>query len=107
VTTHSTGSGRVTYVGTLPDPALGRAVAAWVLRTSGRATGWPGLPDHVTHTSATSADGRRLHFLNNWSWRSTEVPAMTNVCDVLSDAEFVTSGYIHMDSWEAMVLLEM
>ena len=107
VTTHAYGAGRVTYVGTLPDPALGKAVAAWVLRTSGHVQGWPNIPEHVRHTSATGAAGRRLHFLNNWSWTSTEVTAVGTLRDVVSGDNFVTNERIHMRSWGARVLAEM
>ena len=107
VTTHAYGSGRVTYVGTLPDPALGKAVAGWVLRTSGHVHRWPDLPDSVRHTSATGADGRRVHYLNNWSWSATEITAAGAFRDVISGETFVSHEGIHMGSWGSRVLAEL
>ena len=107
VTTHPHGSGRVTYLGTLPDPALGRAVAAWALRATGLEPGWPGLPSQVTNTSATGTGGRRLHFLNNWSWTPTSVRAGVGLRDVLTGDDFVTDGPIDLGAWDARVLAEV
>ena len=68
ITSHPYGKGRVTYVGTLPDEALARAVGDWVLRSAGITPLGDGLPEPVRHTRAQTRDGRTLDFLSNWSF---------------------------------------
>ena len=72
VTTRRHGAGRITYVGTVPDPAFAAALFRW-------AAGAPAFPDHpaVTATSAVDRHGRRLHFLHNWSWQPAELTLPT------------------------------
>ncbi|MGW1344599.1 beta-galactosidase [Kribbella sp. NPDC002412] len=62
VTSRSFGEGRVTVVGTVPDPALARAVFRRVAEPV-----WPGLPESVTALSAVNPAGERLWFVHNWS----------------------------------------
>ncbi|MEV0290771.1 beta-galactosidase [Kribbella sp. NPDC050820] len=62
VTSWSFGDGRVTVVGTVPDPGLARAVFKRVAEPV-----WPGLPESVTALSAVNPAGERLWFVHNWS----------------------------------------
>jgi beta-galactosidase len=75
VTSHAAGSGRITYVGTVPSLGLARDVLRWA---TARARLWTGLPAEVTATTATSRDGagrrhrrpRRRSFGAAWRrWR--------------------------------------
>jgi beta-galactosidase len=70
VTTKVFGRGRVTYVGTVPDAALGRAVFA-----SAGGCRWSGLPASVTALSAVNPAGERMWFVHNWSGGSVRVDA--------------------------------
>nr|WP_314220119.1 hypothetical protein [Streptomyces sp. DSM 40713] len=60
------GEGRVTCVGTVPGRHLARTLAEWLAPAAG--SGWRDLPASVTATTGTSADGRRVHIVHNWSW---------------------------------------
>lgn len=62
VTSRSFGAGRVTVLGTVPDPALARAVFKRVAEPV-----WSGLPKSVTALSAVNPAGERLWFVHNWS----------------------------------------
>lgn len=68
VTSRAYGAGRITYVGTLPDPLFGSALAEWVLRSAGVSPAGEGLPESVRVTRSTTRDGRRLAFVANWSF---------------------------------------
>ncbi|MFD0475598.1 beta-galactosidase [Nonomuraea thailandensis] len=84
VTTRAHGAGRVTCVGTLPNPSLGQALFRWLAPDPGP---WHPAPSSVTSTGATARDGRRVRFLHNWSWEETAVPVPVAVRDVLDGGE--------------------
>jgi len=77
VTTKPFGEGRVTYVGTVPDPVLAAAV-------HGEKAVWGGLPESVTALSAVNAAGERVWFVHNWSGVEVRVEAPAGLIDVLS-----------------------
>lgn len=86
VTTRPHGSGRVSVVGTVPDRALARSLARWLVPEPG--AGWAGLPASVTVHTSTADDGTRFHVVHNWSWDevSVAVPAdVTVLAGVQSD----------------------
>ena len=64
------GKGRVTYCGTLPNPALGKALAAWAMQQAGIEAPFAALPEAVRVNSARAASGERLYFFTNWSWET-------------------------------------
>jgi len=99
-TTHRHGSGRITYVGTVPDAAFARALFEWAAPAD------PWRPSHpsVTSASATARDGRRVRFLHNWSWQPASVPVPTAVRDVLSDTEYPRQ--VPLDPWDVKVLTD-
>ncbi|MFI5894009.1 beta-galactosidase [Actinoplanes sp. NPDC051513] len=104
VTTNAAGRGRITYVGTVPDPKLAEAVLRWA--SAGRAGAWSGLPATVTGTGARTADGRRLRFLHNWSFDAARVTAPVDCRDVLSSEPVPAGGDIELASWDVRVLVE-
>ena len=56
--------GRITTVGTLPNPALAAGLLRWL--APDRPDAWHPLPPSVTRTSATNQRGERIHVLHNW-----------------------------------------
>ena len=64
VTTASAGAGRITYVGTVPDPAFSRSIARWLVPEPASASWEAALP--VTVATGIAA-GRNLAFVHNWS----------------------------------------
>ncbi|MCX4562855.1 beta-galactosidase [Streptomyces phaeochromogenes] len=101
-TTHAHGTGRVTYVGTVPDPEFARAL----LRRAAPA----GLPSpahpSVTSTRATARDGRRVRFLHNWSWEPVEIVLPTPVRDALTGTSYAPDEAIPLGAWDVKVLQE-
>ena len=81
ITTKAHGRGRITCVGTVPDPALAEALFRWLV------PGREGIPPSVTITSATAPDGRKVRFVHNWSWHP------------------VTVGELELGPWDVRVLL--
>ncbi|WP_328519142.1 beta-galactosidase [Kribbella sp. NBC_00359] len=66
VTTKRFGAGRVTYVGTVPDPALAAAI-------HGKSATWA---PSVTALSAVNSAGERLWFVHNWSGAEVAVKGL-------------------------------
>jgi len=99
ITTRAHGSGRITYVGTVPNAPLAVALFRWITPST-----WTDLPLSVTVTSATAADGRRLRFVHNWSWDSVSVDLPAAVHDVLADTS--VSDKLDLGPWDVRVLVE-
>ena len=105
VTTRAVGQGRITCVGTVPDHDLGRALMTW-LRPAQHEPRWRNLPDSVTTSGATSSDGRRLHFVFNWSFASAEVKLPFDVRDALGPDHLRAGESLRLDPWDVRVLFQ-
>jgi beta-galactosidase len=103
VTTRAHGAGRVTYVGTVPDPALAAALLRWCAPADAP---WRPAAPSQTVTSATAADGTRLRFVHNWSWEPTTLELPTPARDVLSGADLAAGDALELGPWDVRVLAE-
>ncbi|GAA1155978.1 beta-galactosidase [Kribbella jejuensis] len=99
VTTRAHSAGRITYVGTVPNPALAAALFRWI-----KPAPPSDLPASVTVSSATAADGRRIRFVHNWSWNSVGVNLPDPAHDVLADQP--VNGKLELGPWDVRVLLD-
>jgi beta-galactosidase len=81
VTTRGHGRGRVTYVSTVPNPALSRSLARHVVPD--RAADQWNAGATVTVSTGTAA-GRRIAFVANWSADDAEVTAPCLVRDLVT-----------------------
>jgi beta-galactosidase len=104
ITTHAHGSGRITYVGTVPNQQLARALFDWAVPR--RDGDWRDLPDTVTVTGATATDGRRVRFVHNWSWNPAAVTLPSAARDVLTGAELDPGAELRLGPWDVRVLVE-
>jgi beta-galactosidase len=104
VVTTEHGDGRITTVGTLPNPALAADLVRWLAPESGR--DWAGLPPSVTLRSATNRHGERVHVLHNWSWDPASVPLPQPMLDVL-DAQAEPVSELRLGPWDVQVLAEV
>ncbi len=106
VTTHRFGQGQVTYVGTLPNPTLGRAIAEFVVEEVGVRARWAGLPGSVRVTSARAKDGGRLWFVSNWAWDSVTVPTPVGGTALLSGRGVRPGGSLELGAWDVDLVAE-
>ena len=105
ITTTGAGRGRVTVVGTVPNAELSAAVVSWALPADRDA--WSSLTTgSVTATSATTAAGRRLRVLHNWSWEPRAVRVPVDVTDLLSSERLEADASVELGPWDVRVLLE-
>ena len=82
ITTRQIGDGRITYVGTVPNVDLAKALMSWLDPSDH--TEWRNLSETVTATGATTPDDRRVRFLHNWSWAPTDLRLPVGVADALT-----------------------
>ncbi|WP_245631509.1 beta-galactosidase [Curtobacterium ammoniigenes] len=101
ITSHAFGTGRVTYVGTVPNPALARSLGAWLVPD--RATEAWGANETVTIASGVS-DGRRVIFVSNWSASPTEVTAPFGVRDLVGGTSYAAGDRLPLERRAALVL---
>jgi beta-galactosidase len=105
ITTREHGAGRITYVGTLPNQALARALFDWL--AGSRKTGWPELPESVTATGANAPDGRRVRFVHNWSQEPAVVRVPVAARDALSGESLASGSELRLGAWDVRVLEEV
>ena len=106
ITTNEVASGRVTYVGTLPNAPLGVSLARWIRETSLAPDAWERRPASVSVTSGRAADGTRLWFISNWAWDEVRVSSPVAGRDVLSGAELAAGTELELDPWDVRILEE-
>jgi beta-galactosidase len=106
ITTQAHGSGRVTYVGTLPDPGLARALAGWIAAESLPADPWRASGGSVTSFGARTPDGRRLRFVANWSWEASSLTVPAASSDLLSGERIGPGAALELGPWDIKVLIE-
>ncbi|WP_062205121.1 beta-galactosidase [Demequina salsinemoris] len=100
-TTARHGEGRVTYVGTVPDQTLARALLRWAV-PSGLAAAWEADPT-VTVVSGTSETGR-VWFVSNWS--PDPARAMVPRAMTREGASVAAGEVLELAPWSAAVLVE-
>jgi beta-galactosidase len=103
-TTRQHGNGRITYVGTLPDPSFARSLLRWAAPTVDDR--WRATDASVTSTSATSLSGARLRFLHNWSWRTVALAIPAAARDVVSGARLAQGDELELGPWDVRILVE-
>ncbi|MET0885947.1 MAG: beta-galactosidase trimerization domain-containing protein, partial [Mycetocola sp.] len=101
ITTRSSGSGRVTVVGTVPDHALAQSIGEWLVPDP--VAGWADLPASVTVTSSTAPDGIRTFFVHNWSWDAASAAAPAQIRDLLTDEALQPGDAIALGPWDVRV----
>ncbi|WP_246852762.1 beta-galactosidase [Naasia sp. SYSU D00948] len=81
LTTRAHGRGRVSYLGTVPDPALARSVGRWLVPDTVHAH-WQ-APASVTVSTGRTGRGR-VAFVANWSAEPAAVVAPAPLLDLVS-----------------------
>jgi beta-galactosidase len=107
VTSQPFGRGRVTYVGTLPNPALGAALTGWVMAQAGLSPRIADMPEPLRAATARNRDGERLWFLTNWSATEQTVPALPAAgVDLLTDEPVGSGDPLALGPWDVRILVE-
>ncbi|WP_199035149.1 beta-galactosidase [Glycomyces salinus] len=96
------GAGRVTYVGTVPNPALAKSLFEWAAPESARRDSGPS----VTVTSGRNGAGRTLRFVHNWSWDETEYVVPAAATDAVDGTGHAEGEPLRLGAWDVRVLVE-
>ena len=104
VVSHAAGPGRVTTVGTVPNPDLARALLRFAVPGDDP---WRALNDEATTvTSARVAGGRRLHVVHRWSWQPCSIVLPEAVEDVLARGAAIKAGAsVDLRPWDVRVFV--
>lgn len=104
VTTNVYGSGRVTYVGTLPNPVLGEALARWVLNQAGLSSWISTLPKSIRVCTARTATGGSLYYVFNWSAEKVKTALPIAARDLYGGQEISSASQVALGPWDVRVL---
>jgi beta-galactosidase len=107
VTTQTFGKGRVTYCGTLPNPALAKAIAQYALKQVSIEVPFENLPPTVRVVSATAKSGKKLLFFTNWSWKTHSLPAIAGGGFELFSHQTVEDGtQFAIGPWDVKIVVQ-
>ncbi len=105
ITTHRSGAGRLTWVGTIPDAATLRALARWAVPEPANAA-WRDLPPSVTVTGAGRGQRGHLSFVTNWCGDPVSVAAPHPARDLLSGDPIGAGDTLALGPWDLRVLTD-
>lgn len=107
VTTRKHNTGRVTYVGTVPDLKLSAELMAWAVRVSaGEPSDWHSDNPSHTVTSAVNHRSERIRFIHNWSWEPSEFASPGKVQDAISGAVIEAGQKLELGPWDVRILID-
>ena len=104
MTTRAVGAGRITYLGTVPNPALAVDIARWLVPEP-IAAGWP-RSKTVTVASGRATAGTRLWFISNWSSDAATVSAPHSVASAVTGETFTANRTFSLEPWASLVLVD-
>ncbi|ROQ60404.1 beta-galactosidase [Rathayibacter sp. PhB152] len=104
VTTRAHGSGRVTYVGTVPDPELAAALMDWAVDVGAGTPSWrPSGPTQSVH-SALNRHGETVHVIHNWAWEPSTFTLPRSAQDILSGEDLAEGTTLRLGAWDVRVV---
>jgi beta-galactosidase len=98
------GRGRITTVGTVPNPVFAADLVRWLAPQAQQET-WGELPASVTVYSATNPAGERIHVIHNWGWAPVQLTLSREMTDVLAEGASPTKD-LELGPWDVRVLAE-
>jgi beta-galactosidase len=106
VTSAAAGAGRITYVGTVPNPVLARDLARSVVPHPVAEEWLTEVTASVRISSGTIPDGRRVWFLFNWSSEAGTAIPPVSLRDAVSGQVEAAGLPLTLGAWDCRVLLQ-
>jgi beta-galactosidase len=104
LTTRVRGTGRITYVGTVPNRELAADIARWAIPTP-TAHSWERSAS-VTIASGVTATGIRMWFISNWSSNQATAYAPHAVIDAAEGKKFAAGHSFSLEPWASLILVD-
>jgi beta-galactosidase len=105
IVSNAYGKGRITYCGTLPNPALAKTLADWVLQQAGIEPLFTELPTPVRLASATATSGEKLYFFSNWSWDKQTLTNLPSGYELFSGNEIDGETSLELEAWDTRIVV--
>lgn len=105
ITTHTSGAGRTTTVGTVPNPQLAVSLVRWAVPDVTATPLSSEKPDAVTISSGSMPDGTRAYFIFNWSWDEHEVVLSLDATEPAAASQHASGATLKLPAWGCRVLL--
>ncbi len=105
ITTRATAAGRVTYVGTVPNPQLAEDLARWLVPTPHSAE-WVGTPQNRVTVQSGIARGRRVRFIFNWSGDEVVFETPTDTTDLETGKQLPRGSRLVLSPRDTRILSE-
>ncbi|WP_433585884.1 beta-galactosidase [Microbacterium hydrocarbonoxydans] len=105
IATKEHGAGRITTVGTVPNPELAAALIAWATPTMLADDLVPSRELPVTVSSGLLPDGSRAWFLFNWSWADVSIRLAGAVAEPAAHTSHEEEEILTLPAWGARMLL--
>jgi beta-galactosidase len=106
ITTNQYGKGRATYIGTLPNHEMNKAISQWLQELHPL----PPIPSSnnpaIRTNFATARDGKRLHFVFNWGWESAEVNIPSASSSLINGKKISSGETVLLEGWGVEVFKE-
>jgi beta-galactosidase len=104
ITTNRFEKGRVSYIGTLPDHALGRSIGAWLRTIHKDPVAKSSVSESIRYSRGTSKHNQELIFFFNWSWDPSELTLPYAVKNYLTGENIAAGATIKLGPWDAQVV---
>lgn len=105
IVSRAVGSGRITWIGTLPDSGTMERIVGWALAERGVSplnALWGEVPPSVRVSSAVLADGRRVWAVANHSWDRVSV-TLPDAATLAATGEAL-GGVLELGAWESKLV---
>jgi beta-galactosidase len=106
VTTNSFGNGFVTVMGTAPNQELGKSLGKWLAKKIGFNSPIITTSESVTISSALTKDKKKINFIFNWSWETSEVRIKDKSSDLETGIAIEENSVVLIEPWGTRVLIQ-
>ncbi len=106
VTSHASGSGRITCVGTVPNAALAADIIRYVVPEPIAQPWLSHLPETVRVVSGTTDDGRRTWFVSNWGETQESIVGPLPTKNRITGERYSAGDTLTLAPWQCLVLLD-
>ena len=99
------GAGRVTYVGTVPDPALAAAITEWAVAQGSGSPSWQPQADTQSVASSVNGRGETVHVIHNWSWEPSTYAVPVAAEDLFEGTALAADAVLELGPWDVRVVV--